>query len=475
MKEKDLTDGIPNTQDERPAITEQEPAIHSELPCEPEQAGNRKRYTVRERAQINSIQRRKKRTAAAGNEEKRGGRYRIVEKRDIWYRGPLSYRHMMILGWLCVVLSQVSFILSTAGKLDPAVSEGFTNLIAIGNFVGPFFMPLMLLANFSRILSSKQQFKTLLLKFGCLSVALGLAMPLILNHYIDGLADAANRLNPALGKQFMVFVENQILRKGYIAYNIFIDLFLCTLFMFFLTYHFKRPLKRKWVIGFRLLAILPVAYELGSIVLKTLCNKGDITLPLYVSPFLTTKPPMMFVAFISLALFIKRRERIFLKNDRSYEEYGHFLETNANSLHFSIYAFVIFIAAALIDLVLLYAFAVTMESGDALAAGEIMSTTVYRVGNILEAAEIGKSSVLLYIAPLVMLYSYTRKHKNTMIDMAIPMIGIAAIVVIYTEAFFQTACQIPDMLNMFMQSKYGIDITTIDISELEQILATPMK
>ena len=148
-----------------------------------------------------------------------------MEKNDIRYRGPLSYRHMMILGWLCVVLSQVSLVLSTAGKLDPTVAEGFAGLIQIGNFASPLFMPLLLLANFSRILSSKQEFKTLLLKFGGLSVAMGLAMPVIYEHYIAGFADAAGRLNPELGERFLTFIQNQVLQNGYVAYNIFIDLF----------------------------------------------------------------------------------------------------------------------------------------------------------------------------------------------------------------------------------------------------------
>ena len=341
-------------------------------------------------------------------------------------------------------------------------------------------MPL-LLANFSHILSAKQDFKTLLLKFGSLSALLGIAVPVVFEHYVMGLSGAADRLAKGLGEQFFLLVRDRVFKDGYLAYNIFVDLFLCTLFLFFLTYHFKCPVRRGRVICFRLLSILPVAYELACIVLKAMCKNGNITLPLYVSPFLTTKPPLMFAAFIALALFIKRREIIFLKNGRSYEEYGRYLETNTNALHFSVYAFVIFVIAALIDMLLLALIiartmngmmAIVKMSEQGLENSEVIASMLSRTINVSEAAGIGESVDMIFIAPLVLLYSYTRKHRNTMIDMAIPVASVAAIAVIYAEAFFLAVCQLPDLLNTYLQSTFGIDISQIDIEKLKQVLTT---
>ena len=501
MNEEKPMNELPSTPEENPVIPEENPAIPEEssaipeqpaalqpdAPGEPEQKNGQKKAVSGERVQIYSIKKKKKedrKAEAADEEKKRRGRHKIVQKHDIRYRGPLSYRHMMILGWLCVVLSQVSLILSTGGKLDPTVTKGLEGLIAVGKYAGSFFMPFLLLANFSRILSAKQQFKSLLLKFGGLSVAMGLALPVVYEHYITGVADAAHRLNPELGEQFLAFIQNQVFQNGYLAYNLFIDLFLCTLFMFFLTYHFKRPVSRGWVIGFRLLSILPVAYELTSIILKTLCKNGNITLPLYVSPFLTTKPPMMFAAFVALALFIKRRERIFLRSGRSYEEYGHFLETNTNSLHFSVHACITFIVAAIIDMVILLAMTIALTTGDVMATGEMtdqvleneemLTNMLQRTLSVAVAAGFGESLTLFLVAPLVLLYSYTRKHKNVSLDTLIPMIAIAAISLLYIEAIFQAACQIPDMVNMYLQANFGISLSEIDFTELDQMLAMPM-
>jgi hypothetical protein len=367
----------------------------------------------------------------------------------------------------------VSLLLSVAGEIDPCIAAASGGIVSLGSFAGSLFMPFLLLANFSKILSSKQQFKSMLLRFGGLSVVMGLALVLVNEHFVKGIADTVDKLAPESGEQFLILFRAHVFRDGYLAYNMFVDLFLCTLFMFFLMYHFKRPVRKGVVVCFRLLAILPVAYELASIVLKTLCKNGTITLPLYASPFLTTKPPMTFAAFIALALFIKRRERVFLKNGRSYEEYGHFLETNANSLHFSVHACVTFIVAAVIDLVLLILFSSVMTAAftggemEVLENEEVLADAITRFMNMWIAAGIGDSVVLLLVAPFVLLFSYTRTHKNTKMDLLIPMFGIAAIVALYMETFFRVLCELPNMGKAYMQSIPDVDPAALGLSEEE--------
>jgi hypothetical protein len=433
-----------------------------------------KKRPPRQRAEILNIRKRKKNAAKKDAQGKRLPRREVVVQQDIRYRGPLSYRHMMILGWLCIFLSQVSLILSTVGKLEPSIAEAGAGLITVGSYAGSLFMPFLLLANFSRILSSKQQFKNLLLTYGGLSVAMGLALPLVYEHYVKGLAATAAQVSPEFEGQLLALFQENVFKNGYLAYNLFIDLFLCTLFMFFLTYHFKRPVRRGWVIGFRLLSILPVAYELACIVIKTLCKNGNITLPMYASCFLTTKPPMMFAAFVALALFIKRRERVFLKNGRTYEEYGHFLETNANSLHFSVHACVTFIVAAVVDVVIFIVFSLLMTAGDLAAAGEqvieneeMVSSMTMRVMYVVQAAGFGESTMLFFVAPFVLLFSYTRKHQDTKMDLLIPVIGIAAIAALYFETFFRILCELPNVIQAYLQSIPGLDPAALGMTEEE--------
>ena len=487
MEEKERTNEFPEARDGQASAPEQTLPVQAENPNGPDRVNKseRKRYTASANTQIISIQKKKRkeiRASGAADKGERRNRHKVIERNDIRYRGPLSYRHMMMLGWLCVFLSQVSLVLGLAGQFDASIAEASTGIVTIGTYAGSLFMPFLLLANFSKILSSKQNFKSLLLTYGGLSVTMGLALPLVYEHYVKGLAATAGQLVPEFEGEVLLFFRETVFKDGYIAYNLFIDLFLCTLFMFFLTYHFKRPIRRGWVIGFRMLAILPVAYELACIVLKTLCKNGNITLPMYASCFLSTKPPMTFAAFIALALFIKRRERIFLKNGRTYEEYGHFLETNANSLHFSIHACVTFIIAAVLDMAIFFTFSVLMTAGDLLAAGEMadqvlenkemLTDMAARTMSVAQAAGFGESLVLLFVAPFVLLFSYTRKHKDTKMDLLIPVIGIAAIAALYTEAVFRAICELPNILEMYLQSIPDLDPAALGLTEedLTQLL-----
>ena len=450
----------------------------NETPAAPEVSAEQKdagkKCPPRQRAEILNIRKRKRNAPRKNAQGKRLPRREVVARQDIRYRGPLSYRHMMMLGWLCVFFAQVGLVLSTVGKAEPSIAEAGAGLITFGNYAGSLFMPFLLLANFSRILSSKQQFKKLLLTYGGLAVAMGFALPLVYEHYVKGVAATAAQFSPEFEGQLLALFQDNVFKNGYLAYNLFIDLFLCTLFMFFLTYHFKRPVRRGWVISFRLLAILPVLYELTCIVLKTLCKNGNITLPMYASCFLTTKPPMMFAAFVALALFIKKRERVFLKNGRTYEEYGHFLETNANSLHFSVHACVTFIVAAVVDVVIFIIFSVLMTAGDLAAAGEqvieneeMITSMTTRVMYVVQAAGFGESTMLFFVAPFVLLFSYTRKHQDTKMDLLIPVIGIAAIAALYFETFFRILCELPNVIQAYLQSIPGLDPAALGMTEEE--------
>ena len=62
---------------------------------------------------------------------------------------------------------------------------------------------------------------------------------------------------------------------------------------------------------------LPILYEIGSIVLKAITSEGIITLSPYVFPLLTTKAPITFLIFLTMAIFIKNRRKFFFKKGKS--------------------------------------------------------------------------------------------------------------------------------------------------------------
>lgn len=356
--------------------------------------------------------------------------HEVGAENDIRYRGPLSYQHFRILAWLLLVLAQVGVVVSFAGRLIPdyhIVGDTTKYLLSLCSEVAT---PLLLIANFAVILAARTGYRALIFRFGILSaLAIGLFM-LLYERYAVGIVSA---IRP--GADAHAVVNSVISGRGFFAFNIFLDLFLCTLVMFFLNYKPTKTFRGKSLVIFRLLAIIPIAYEAASVVLKILASMGKITLSPYFYPFLTTKPPVEFVMFVSLALFFKRRERKFTKRGKTHDDYKEFLGTKLNSLHFSIRAAVTMVIAAAVDFLILivlstvivYPYIDAPEFNDAVIQALLLVT---RWG-------FGLSIPLIVIAPLMLLFSYNRKPKFPQIDMIIPIVGVVLIVLVYVESLYQ--------------------------------------
>ena len=50
---------------------------------------------------------------------------------------------------------------------------------------------------------------------------------------------------------------------------------------------------------------------------------------------------------------------------------------------------------------------------------------------------LGESVPLLLMAPIMLLFSYTRTHKNKTFDLLIPAIGVVAVVLAFIEGLYQ--------------------------------------
>ncbi len=274
---------------------------------------------------------------------------------DIRYRGPLSYRHLLIMGWLGIVFMVVGIWTNLGITMDPNSPEWIVTLNRICNFVGSMALPLLLLANFCIILDEKKTYSQLLKKNAILTLVIVALYMLLYGRYLSGIINLFTR-NQKETAVIVTAIIREGTRTGELAFNIFIDMFLCTLFMFFLNYVPKKGFFVKHMLVFRYLAVVPVLYEVGSLVIRMLSAAERINPSFYIYPFLTTKAPMSFVMFVALALYIKFRERIFLKNGKTHSDYKAFLKTNANSWQFSVYAAVILVITCVIDLVLLIVF-----------------------------------------------------------------------------------------------------------------------
>ena len=103
---------------------------------------------------------------------------------DIRYRGPLSYRHLQVLGWLAVSFLVLHLLIGLGIMIDPNQPEWVLSLNTAAGFVSEFTLPLFLFANFAILLDRKKTFKVQLLKFGGLSLLVVILFLLVTEHYI---------------------------------------------------------------------------------------------------------------------------------------------------------------------------------------------------------------------------------------------------------------------------------------------------
>lgn len=367
--------------------------------------------------------------------KKRFKLHEYTAENDIRYRGPLSYVGFQVLGWLCIALSVYAVMLVLSALINPQLQESYAVPILVLGFASTMSLPFLLIANFARILNNSEGFKKQLIRNGGAALAFALIPSLFYSRYVIDLiskfvSDPENVV-PVLNDFFRNFEKN-----GFVAFNLFMDLFLCSLFMFFLTARPQRFFTGNKRYIFRAFAILPLAYEVTSIVLKGLSAANQITLPIWTFPLLTVKPPMAFLVFVILALYIKWRELLFRRHGKTHEDYEAFLQTNRNSLHFSVFLAVVMVIAAVLDYFIMYFLSANAApSVQALENADLEKAIEYAA--VAQAMGFGNAAIpLLLAAPFVLLFSYTRVPKNKFVSLLIPVAGVVLILIFLLEGLY---------------------------------------
>lgn len=340
---------------------------------------------------------------------------------DIAYRGPLNYRFFQILGWICIVIAQAVVMVSVGSRFG-TFSDPLTESEPLLSDVAELALPFLLIANFTLIINGQRSYRSLLLKNFFAMAGLFAAWVLLLGHFVTGalalMSDDPSRVWPTIRTVLSRASEN-----GFYHFNIFVDLFLFTLVMFFLNARPKRFFTGKRILIFRSLTLLPFAWEIVSLILKVRTVRGEIVLSPYLFGLLTAKPPMTFLLFVILAVFIKTREMRFLRHGRTHEDYRAFLKTNRNSLNLSVFMACMLIVISAVDHA-----AVSLLSG---------TGTVSGLQPLHRALGFGDSRWLFVLALPVLLFSYTREPKKARWNIAIPLTGFVFIILVYLQGILQ--------------------------------------
>lgn len=452
---------------------------------------------------------RKEKPARAGRQKIRI--HEVTAENDMRYRGPLSFQHFMALGWTCIVLAQVVVILKLGGRFDQSIAEGTAEFLPTLDSIADFSLPFLLIATFAQILDTSNGYRKQLLKNAGATAAICGLYYLFFYHYLIGGMEALIT-DPSQALPTIQSALDRAVPYGFLCFNLFVDLLLCTLVMLFLNYKPVHIFKGKSVVIFRLLTLLPIGYEVGCMAMKIQSARGMIRIPAWAFPLLPVKPPMTFVLFIALAVYVKTRELRFRRHGKTHEEYKAFLKTKRNSWNFSVFLAIMMVIVSILDLGVVLGFSVNegvhfalekeMESAAVMETMETdaqsetesdgtdeaaliesaqvdhresavvtetveadaqpetesdetdetaqedpyadeMYSAVEKGAYISIAVGFGGSIGLAFLAPFVLLFSYTRKPKNELIGMLIPAAGCVLIVALYLEGIHQALFFLP--------------------------------
>lgn len=350
---------------------------------------------------------------------------KITKLNDIKFKGLLSYRHVRIIGWAMMVVTQISIVLASMAKNWAGTAHNVDAIATASDItavLGSLALPLFLLANFAIIFNSRENILQVIKKHALFALLIYLIFLLIYERYICGLLVTDSFKKESVDAMIGALFSTRL------NFNIFIDLLLCSITYFFVIYNPKKHFQGKKIIIFRFMTILPIGYEIASLILKGLSiGMGLFVLPVEVLPLLTSKPTMTFCAFLAILFFMKRRETLYKKRVGSLDGFQEFLETNTNSFHFSAFASIAFLIAGIADIVLNI---VLYNLNSQLNLNELNA--------FLKAWGTGNASGLIFIAPVALFFRYTKTHdeKTKYWDILIPIIGISLCILATIEGYF---------------------------------------
>ena len=376
--------------------------------------------------------------------KKRLSMYEVTAENDISYKGPLSYRHFRIAAWVCMAMTVINIFLGMGMKLSPALGEKYGGVSGVLSFFAELAVFLFLFANFAVIIDKKSSYKNLFILYGVLTVGLVLLFVIVYYRYLGGFIGAAAK---SVGET--VSTRN-LMQGGFRAFNIFLDMLLCTAVVFFIDYRPTKYFTGKKIYIFRAFVAIPILYELACILIKYFSAVEGLNLHPMVSPFLTTKPVFCFLLFVRMAFYVKGRETKFLRHGKTLEDYNAYLKTNRNSFQFAKK----FALMALIYGVLDFVFVMILFIFRLLNAGvwdeylegseEVIEATTIFIFTEVKSIGFGGAVMMVVVAPFILLFSYTKSYKKSKIDTLIPIIAVVVIGLIILEGIFRVLCLVPE-------------------------------
>ena len=368
---------------------------------------------------------------------KRISMYDVTPENDTTkFKGIFSYRHFRIAGWVCMAMALANIMIGLGMKLSSRVAEKYSGVHDVLSFFAELGVFLFLFANFAVIIDKKSSYKKLFIMYGALSAGFVLLFADVYYRFLGGIVGS---INDEMGT---TIDTSDLMSGGFQAFNIFLDMLLCTAVIFFIDYKPTKFFVGKKLYIFRAFAALPILYELACILLKYFATVDGLKLHPMVSPFLTTKPVLCFLLFVRMAFYVKGRETKFLNHGKTLEDYDAFMRTNRNSLQFARKFALMTLLYGFIDLVVVLILVILRLANAGLLqafldAGADNQETMQLLDYVLgEARAIGFGGAvsMIFIVPFIFFFSYSKRYKKSKVDTLIPVGAVAVIGLVVIEA-----------------------------------------
>ncbi len=211
----------------------------------------------------------------------------------------LSYQVLKYIGMVLLTVSQLvtlNHIYSLYFDTPSILDENGESLLKT---IGQIGLPLVLIATLAGIVYNRKRIFLYLGFYAAGAISFVFLEQLAIHLYVimllhqGGVSVSAETLQAV--EQLIITLLNE-----FISLNVFVDLFLCACFFFFMFY---RP--KKNVFLFRICIALPILYLITGYVLTVLRKYGILSLNFYAVSFLPSKKPIAYAIVFAILIYLK--------------------------------------------------------------------------------------------------------------------------------------------------------------------------
>ncbi len=324
------------------------------------------------------------------------------------YHPILSYQVVKYIGAVLLVLSQLvtlnkvySFYFGTGGFLD----ETLTNVLGT---IGQMGLPLIMIGTVAGIMRNRKRIFLYLIAYAVGAASFIFIEQIAVTGYLYFVLKTCG-IN--LSFDVVVTAKNLIVNtlNHFTSLNVFVDLFLCAAFYFFLFYTPK-----KHVNIFRCFIAVPAAYLIVAYILTVLNKFGAVDLNIFVLYLLPSKKYSAYVIVLSMLLYLK----IFSKNKEA---------PNCSSKSFAVFMSFVVVFICIAD-----AFLSCFPNASKFCAGG--------------------SYMLFTCVPFVLLFDYKAQIKHPWISWTLPgfyLVGYGTLLYFYTAVVVDVLQHFSEIRDLF--------------------------